>query len=40
LGPFVREAGADESMLLSSIFDHQKRLRSFEMAAKAGAQLE
>lgn len=32
---FVNETGADELILVSSIFDHQKRMRSFELAAEA-----
>jgi len=40
LASFVERTGADELMLVCSIFDHQKRLRSFGMAAEAGAQLE
>lgn len=32
---FVASTGADELMLMSSIHDHQKRLRSFELAAAA-----
>jgi luciferase family oxidoreductase group 1 len=39
LANFIERTGADELMLVSSIFDHQKRLRSFEMAAEAGRQL-
>ncbi|MBW1886198.1 MAG: LLM class flavin-dependent oxidoreductase [Deltaproteobacteria bacterium] len=39
LAKFIERTGADELMLVSSIFDHQKRLRSFEMAAEAGRQL-
>ena len=36
---FVRETGADELMVVSSIFDHRKRLRSFELAAEAGRSI-
>lgn len=32
---FIERTGADELMLVSSIFDHRKRLRSFELAAQA-----
>lgn len=32
---FVCETGADELILVSSIFDHQKRMKSFEIAAEA-----
>ena len=33
MSKFVEATGAQELMLVSSIFDHQKRLRSFELAA-------
>ena len=33
MSSFVASTGADELMLVSSIYDHQKRLRSFEIAA-------
>lgn len=36
---FAAETNADELMLVSSIYDHEKRLRSFELAAEAGKQL-
>ena len=39
LSQFIRDTGADELMLVSSIFDHRKRLRSFELAAEAGRQI-
>ena len=39
LTAFIARTGADELMLVSSIFDHQKRLRSFEIAAEAGRQV-
>lgn len=32
----VAETGADELMIVSDVYDHQKRLRSFELIAKAG----
>lgn len=32
---FVEETGADELILVSSIYDHEKRMRSFELAAEA-----
>ncbi len=32
---FVEETGADELMLVSSIFEHEKRLRSYEIVAGA-----
>ena len=35
MGAFVAATGADELMLMSSIHDHQQRLRSFEIAATA-----
>lgn len=40
LADFIANTGADELMLVSSIFDHQKRLRSFEIVAEAGRQIE
>ena len=39
LSTFIDQTGADELMLVSSIFDHSKRLRSFEIAAQAGNNL-
>ena len=36
---FIASTGADELMLMSSIFDHQKRLRSFEIVANINAAL-
>jgi luciferase family oxidoreductase group 1 len=39
MNKFVEETGADELMLVSSIFDHRKRLRSFEMAAEGARQI-
>jgi luciferase family oxidoreductase group 1 len=35
LEAFVEETGADELMVTSQIFDHQARLRSFEITARA-----
>jgi len=35
MSTFVASTGADELMLVSSIYDHEKRLRSFEIAANA-----
>ncbi|MEP4484263.1 MAG: LLM class flavin-dependent oxidoreductase [Halioglobus sp.] len=35
MSSFIASTGADELMLVSSIYDHQKRLRSFEIAAGA-----
>ncbi len=39
LGRFVERTGADELLITSQIFDHTARLRSFEMAAGACADL-
>jgi luciferase family oxidoreductase group 1 len=39
LEAFARRTGANELMLTASIFDHAARLRSFEIAAEAGAAL-
>lgn len=36
LKDFIQQTGADELMLVSSIFDHKKRVHSFEIAAEAG----
>lgn len=36
---FIASTGADELMLVSSIYDHGKRLRSLEIAAEIGATL-
>jgi alkanesulfonate monooxygenase SsuD/methylene tetrahydromethanopterin reductase-like flavin-dependent oxidoreductase (luciferase family) len=35
LEEFIRETGADELMVTSQIFDHEARLRSFEIVAQA-----
>jgi len=35
---FIEQTGANELMLVSSIYDHRKRLRSIEIAAEAGRQ--
>ncbi|MFT4796705.1 MAG: luciferase family oxidoreductase group 1 [Candidatus Azotimanducaceae bacterium] len=35
LSSFLTETGADELMIVSSVFDHPKRLRSYEIAAEA-----
>jgi alkanesulfonate monooxygenase SsuD/methylene tetrahydromethanopterin reductase-like flavin-dependent oxidoreductase (luciferase family) len=32
---FIKQTGADELMITSQIFDHEARLRSFEIAAEA-----
>ena len=34
IGRFVNQTGADELMLVCSMFEHEKRLRSFEIAAE------
>ena len=39
LEAFVARTGADELMVTSQIFDHAARLRSFEIAAEARAQI-
>lgn len=39
MSAFVERTAADELMVVASIFDHQKRLRSFELASEAGGQL-
>jgi luciferase family oxidoreductase group 1 len=36
---FIDQTGADELMMVSSIYDHRKRLRSLEIAAEAGRQI-
>ena len=36
VGRLVAETGADELMIVSDVYDHQQRLRSFELIAKAG----
>lgn len=38
MSAFVERTAADELMVVASIFDHQKRLRSFELASEAGGQ--
>lgn len=35
----VAETGADELMIVSDVYDHEKRLRSFELIASAGAAI-
>ena len=37
---FVDSTGSDELILVSSIYDHAKRLRSFELAAQAAGMVE
>ncbi|MFT5441009.1 MAG: luciferase family oxidoreductase group 1 [Myxococcota bacterium] len=39
MASFIDDTGADELMMVSSIFDHSKRLRSFELAAEAGRRV-
>jgi alkanesulfonate monooxygenase SsuD/methylene tetrahydromethanopterin reductase-like flavin-dependent oxidoreductase (luciferase family) len=34
---FVERTGADELMIVSQIFDHEARLKSYEIAARAAA---
>ena len=36
IAALVEETGADELMIVSDVFDHQARLRSFELIAQAG----
>jgi len=36
MADFVERTGADELMLVSSVFDHSKRVRSLEIAAEVG----
>jgi len=36
----VEKTGANELMITGQIFDHQARLRSFEIAAKAAQAVE
>ncbi len=40
MGQFIEETGAEELMLVSSVFDHAKRVHSFEIVAEAAHQLE
>ena len=39
LEALVEETGADELMIVSDVYDHRTRLRSFEMIAEAAAGL-
>jgi luciferase family oxidoreductase group 1 len=39
IASFIEQTGANELMLVSSIYDHKKRLRSIEIAADAGRQI-
>ncbi len=36
LDALIAETGADELMIVSDVFDHKTRLRSFELIAQAG----
>ena len=36
---FIRRTGADELMVTAQIFDHQARVRSFEILADARREL-
>ena len=40
IGKLVAETGADELMIVSDIYDHQKRLRSFELIAEVAGERE
>ena len=40
MAKFIESTGANELMLVCSIFDHKKRLHSFELAAQAGQQIQ
>ena len=40
LATLTSAASADELILTSSIYDHSKRLRSFEIAAEAGRSIK
>ncbi len=40
MAEFISLTGADELILTSSIYDHSKRLRSFEIAAEAGHSIK
>ena len=39
LSTFIEQTGADELMVVAQIFDHQARLRSYEIAMEAARQL-
>jgi luciferase family oxidoreductase group 1 len=39
MAEFIEQTGANELMLVCSIFEHRKRLRSFEIAADAGGKI-
>jgi alkanesulfonate monooxygenase SsuD/methylene tetrahydromethanopterin reductase-like flavin-dependent oxidoreductase (luciferase family) len=37
---FVEHTGADELMIAGQIYDHEARLRSYEIAIQAASQLQ
>ena len=37
---FVEHTGADELMIAGQIYDHEARLRSYEIAMQAASQLQ
>ena len=39
MAAFIAETGADELMITSQIFEHQHRLRSYEITAQVHAEL-
>ena len=39
LAALVKETGADELMIVSDVYDHKTRLRSFEMISSLKASL-
>ncbi|MET0708455.1 MAG: LLM class flavin-dependent oxidoreductase, partial [Tardiphaga sp.] len=36
----VAETGADELMIVSDVYDHQARLRSYELIARANSDID
>ena len=40
LHAFIAQTGADELMIVSDVYDHQARLHSYELIAKANGQLD
>jgi len=40
LRSFIARTGADELMITSQMFDHQARLRSYEIAARVRRELQ
>ncbi|XOV87755.1 MAG: LLM class flavin-dependent oxidoreductase [Pseudomonadota bacterium] len=40
MGQFIEDTGADELMLVCSIYEHTKRVHSFEIVAEAARQLD